>query len=377
MFEKATQTPPPDTAAGMLLTLIALSGEFPTALVSRLPGGEAYKTKVIKRLKKNGLLRTYYADGLRGFRLTAVAKKLLLKRWPDYFDAWLTGYTETNTLKSEPLRRLRLHRMAEVLAAMYNAGVAVCPWEKPALFSPTPPAAGTQVEWPVYYNSREVKEIGPQRDKIRGSRATGVLLTRNDILAVYNTGDSVMKWERNSERRLEALLEMDIGRYRLPGQYAGVQPGAIVFGAAMKMMPALMGIGGGPRHSGQRHSNFITEDYYNHFYYLTNSPRGEFVLQLLCRPEKKAVLDGILIQGLSEPRSNWYAEHDALDGDAPVLFGYTCDMPRIRRFVAALQIHGIKGWLYCFDFQRDTLRQIGGPNMELRCMDFEKVERIL
>lgn len=377
MSEKATQTLPPDTAAGMLLTLTALSGEFPTALVSRLPGGEAYKIRVIKRLKKDGLLRTYYADGLRGFRLTVVAKRLLMESWPDYFDAWLTGCTETNTLKSEPLRRLRLHRMAEVLAAMYNAGVAVCPWEKPVLFSPTPPAVGTQVEWPVYSSSREVKEIGPQRDKIRGSRATDVLLTRNDILAVYNTGDSVMKWERNSERRLEALLEMDIGRYRLPGQYTGVQPGAIVFGADMKMMSTLMGIGGGPCRSGPRHSNFITEDYYNHFYYLTNSTHGEFVLQLLCQPEKKAVLDGILMQGLSEPRLNWYAEHDALDGDSPVLFGYTCDMPRIRRFAAALQIHGIKGWPYCFDFQGEALRQICGPNAEIRCMDFEKVERIL
>ncbi|MCX4374465.1 MAG: hypothetical protein OSJ58_22105, partial [Dysosmobacter sp.] len=69
MPQNKKQAPPLDTAAGLLLTLTALSGEFPTALVSRLPGGEAYKMKVVKRLKKDKLLHTYYADGLRGFRL--------------------------------------------------------------------------------------------------------------------------------------------------------------------------------------------------------------------------------------------------------------------------------------------------------------------
>ena len=372
MSKKATKTLPLDTAAGMLLTLTALSGELPTSLVSRLPGGEAYKTKVIKRLKKDGFLRTYYADRLRGFRLTAAAKSLLLESWPDYFALWLTGSSETNTLKSELIRRLRLHRMAEVLVAMYNAEVAVCPWEKPAVFSPTLPTAGTQVEWPVYYSSREVKEIGPQRDKIRGSRATGVLLTPSDILAVYNTGDSMMKWERNSEQRLEVFLEMDICRYRLPGQYSSNKPSAIVFGAGMEMMPILMGAGGN-----QRHHYFVNEDHYSHFYFLPNDHKGEFVLQLLCQPEKKAMLDSILMQTLSAPKLYWYAEHDAWDGDEPVLLGYTCDMPRIRRYAAALQLHKIKGWLYCFDFQKETLQQICGPNVEIRCIDFAKIERIL
>ena len=85
MPQNKKQAPPLDTAAGLLLTLTALSGEFPAALVSRLPGGEAYKIKVVKRLKKDKLLHTYYADGLRGFRLTNAAKKLLLDSWPELF----------------------------------------------------------------------------------------------------------------------------------------------------------------------------------------------------------------------------------------------------------------------------------------------------
>lgn len=371
MPKEEKQAPPLDTAAGLLLTLTALSGEFPTALVSRLPGGDAYKMKVIKRLKRDKLLHTYYADGLRGFRLTAAAKKMLLAGWPEVFGPYLTGSTETNTLKSEPLRRLRLHRMAEVLVAMYNAGVSVFPWQKPVAFGPVPPPDDTWIDWPAYYNSREIKEIGPQCDKIRGSRATGVLLTDSGIYAVYNTGASEMKWEHNAELRLQALFKIDLCQHRLP-QYTDARPSALVFGADMKQMPTLMGVGGD-----KRHKYFVLEESYRHFYYLIGDCHGEVILQLLCDSEKKAMLDDILMQDLSEPKENWLMPNDAMDGVEPVLFGYTCDMPLIKQFTGALKAHGLKGALYCFNFQVETLSQICGPDVDIRCMDFEAVKRLL
>lgn len=298
MPQNKKQAPPLDTAASLLLTLTALSGEFPAALVSRLPGGEAYKIKVVKRLKKDKLLHTHYADGLRGFRLTNAAKKLLLDSWSELFSPYLTGRAETNMLKSELLRRLRLHRMAEVLVAMYNAGAGVFSWQKHAVFNPTPPD-DIRIEWPMYYSSREVKEIGPQRDKIRGSRATGVLLTENNVFAVYNAGGSEIKWTREAE------------------------------------------------------------------------------LRLLCEPDKKAAIDNILLEGLSEAQRYGRVESDAVDGECLVLFGYTCDMPRIRRFNIGLRANRLRGILYCFNFQEEAMRQVCGPNVEIQCMSFETVEGLL
>lgn len=97
---------------------------------------------------------------------------------------------------------------------------------------------------------------------------------------------------------------------------------------------------------------------------------------MLCDPEKKAVLDNVLMEGYAESRI-WRVENDAMDGDTPVLFGYTCDMPRIKRFANGLEIHRLTGMLYCFDFQEDVLRQICGPNVDIRCIDFEVVTRLL
>ena len=103
------QFPSPDTLSHLLLTLTAISGEYPTSQVARLPGGGSYKENLLTRLRRSKLLRTYYRDGLRGLRLTASAKALLLAEQPEQFRPYLTGNTETNALKSEVTRRLRLH----------------------------------------------------------------------------------------------------------------------------------------------------------------------------------------------------------------------------------------------------------------------------
>ena len=51
-----------------LLSLTAISGEFPTDQLNRLPGSPYYLESVVTALKKDGLLRTYYRDKLRGPR---------------------------------------------------------------------------------------------------------------------------------------------------------------------------------------------------------------------------------------------------------------------------------------------------------------------
>lgn len=46
--------------------------------------------KVVKDIKRGGFLRSYYKDGLRGYRLTSKAKTLLLAAYPHRFDFFLT-----------------------------------------------------------------------------------------------------------------------------------------------------------------------------------------------------------------------------------------------------------------------------------------------
>lgn len=351
--------------------MTALSGEFPTALVQQLPGADSYKTAVVKRLKRDKLLRTYYRDGLRGLRLTSAAKQALLSCCPDRFSSVLSGDTSTNAPKYTVPHRLRLHRMAEVLVVMFHAGISVFSWEKPAAFHLVPPPADLRISRPAYYNSREVKEIGPQSDKIRGSRSTGVLLADESIFVIYNTATAKMKWEYKAELRLKALLQVEICQTRLPGQYMEAELNAVVFGAGMDQMEYLMGAG-----DTKTHNYFVLDGNFDHFYYLTSDHCGAVLLQLLCEAGLRMALNEILAEDLS-PRDPCYpVDNDGMDETgSPVLFAYTCDMPRIRRFDTALELHGQTGTLICFDFQEEALRRICGRRVEFQVIDFEAFER--
>ena len=60
--------------------------------------------------------------------------------------------------------------------------------------------------------------------------------------------------------------------------------------------------------------------------------------------------------------------------DTPVLFAYSCDLPRIVRFNTSLELTGRTGTLICFDFQLDTLRRFCGDRVRFQTIDFEKFE---
>ena len=372
MTRRKGPLPSPNTFPELLLTIIALSGEVPSALVSRLPGSDSYKAYAIKILKREKLLRTYYHDGLRGLRLTTTAKRLLAAGQPDRYRPLFTGDTATNAPKYSVPHRLRLHRMAEVLVAAYNAGLLTFPWEKPSVFQTEPGDTNLYIG-PAYYSSREVKEIGAQATMIRGSRSTGILLCDGGIYAVYNTASARMKWEYKAEVRLKAMIQTDLCHGRLAHWFMDSPPGAIVFGDGMDQLEHLMGPG-----SKETRNYLIMDGTFRCFHYLTLDHRGEVLLRLLCDPERKAELDEILSQDLSKGSTNWLIEHDAIDEHGcPVLFGYTCDMPRIRRFDDALGLHGLTGTLYCFDFQEPALRRVCGSRVALQCIDFDAFEDLL
>jgi len=261
--------------------------------------------------------------------------------------------------------------MAEVLVTMFNADISVLPWEKPALFSPTPPDDAVTLDRPAYYNSREVKELGELAVRIRGSRATGVLVTDGEIFAVYNTGPGQMTWEYKAEMRLKALLRTELCQTRLSAQFHQAQQSAIVFASDMEQMAPLMGVG-----EDKRHNYFVLDRSFEHFCYLTSDCHGEFILRLLCYPEQRAALDDILSQDLAPRRPDWVVENDAMDGEEPVLFAYTCDMPRIQRFDTSLKLQGKEGTLICFDFQEDAIRRACGKRVKIQSLDFAKVKAL-
>ena len=189
---------------------------------------------VVTDLKKNGLLRTYYRDRLRGFRLGPRAKATLLDNWPERFTFYLTGDTDTNRLKSEVNRRLRLHRLAEAYTTMGNAGVAIYPDEKSPVFAPQG-YCGKASSNPAFYSSREVKGLGIDATKIHNSRFAGVLLSPMKLFVTYSSGMSLMKWRYKSEMRVKAVMWNTLCQQRLPGQYRADDIHGLILGDSMEL----------------------------------------------------------------------------------------------------------------------------------------------
>lgn len=362
-----------DTQAYLLLSLIAVSGELPASQVGRLVPSVSYREKLLTSLRDRKLLRTHCKDKLWGHRLTARAKGLLLADSDRRFAFFLTGGTDTNLLKSEVTRRLRLHRIAEATVTMLNAGVSIYRDGKPDIFSPEDRAQTEPftVDGAAFYNSREVKEASGEFAKIRGARPVGMLLTMRDAFITYNTGNALMKWEYKSEMRTKALMIHLLCHQRLPHQYQMENIKGLVLGADMETAHHLLTSNGGVKRS-----YFVLDGNYDHFLYLTNDHAGEVLLRLLCNPEKTAELDAMLMDGLYPHNPAMVIENDAVDETGnPVLFAYFCDMPRLSRFVNGLTLHDRMGMLLCFDFQKEVLQRFCGERIQIQTIDLGKFER--
>lgn len=370
MAHSSQSLPGRHTVGYHLLELTALSGEFPSDQLSRLPGGEAYKASVVQALKQKRLLHTYYRDRLRGYRLTARAKKLLAADQPQRFCFCLAGSAETNHIKSELFRRQRLHRIAEATVTMQQAGIVVFRDEKPDIFCPVwqgdPRFSAIP---PAFYNSREIKELGTVTVKIKGARSVGVLLAEKGVFITYNLGNALMKWQYRAELRTKALMQTILCRERLPEQYAPEDVKGLLLGNSMELAAGILSGEGGKQY-------LLLDGSYDHFYFLTNDHRGEKILRLLCGAELSDQLEAVLRTDLFDKDEGLPIENDAIDGNGnPVLFGYTCDLPRIKRFDTALRLQNKTGTLICFDFQADALRRCCGKQMQFQAIDFNKWER--
>lgn len=189
-----------------LLSLTAICGEVPCAGSSRLTASESYRKKVVTSLTHDKLLRIFSSHHLRGYRLGVRTKRLLLQQEPERFAFYLSGCSDTNAIKSEVPRRIRLHRIAQTYVTMLNAGTMIYRDEKPPIFSPA--ASGPfHIEQPYFYDSREMKEAELEMLKIRGSRMAGALFTSNRVFAVYNSMEFLPVFEPQVEMRSKVMLE--------------------------------------------------------------------------------------------------------------------------------------------------------------------------
>lgn len=301
--------------------------------------------------------------------MTKKSKEMLLQDNPARFAFYLTGNTETNQIRSEPTRRMRLHQKSETYITLYHAGIPIYPDAKPSFFTSehSMEAISTR-SFPLFYSSREIKQLDPDTTKIRNSRSVGVLLAEKYVYVLYNTGCSLLKWEYRTEIRVTAFLQ-----YYLRGKPYQILPEirGIMLGRNMEIALRLLTSTGG-----YKKTLFMLDTTYEHFHYVPNTPEGEILLKLLCSSKLQQKLNHLLGSDLLPASSQLAIEHDAVTtaGDV-VLFAYDFDMVRINKFNTALNLFGYHGILIAFDFQMPVLKEYLGASLQYSSIDFQKFKR--
>lgn len=365
------------TAAYRLLSLTALSGECSPDILSRLGIGPSYGEKLVTKLKDEGLLKTHYKDRLRGYRLACGGKKLLLAQNPERFSFYLSGNTETNHPRSGYPRRLRLQQASHIYAMLLNAGITFFRDEKPLIFREEPQAGeSVRMPLPIFYHSREVKELGTEAIKIGNSRIMGILFAPGCIYALFHTGTAPIKWEYQTELRVKTFLSHHVSRGILsrgsiePCYHPDTPIRLLFIGSGMDTALKLMESTGG-----FQKSYFCLDSSFDYFHYVPDDAAGETTLRLLCSPALQKALRSLLLSDLEPPCPDYGLEHDAVSEGMPVLLAFDFDMLRLSRFRTALSFHGLAGNLVCFDFQKPVLQQYFGDAAAIETIDLYKFER--
>ena len=344
----------------VLLRLIAISGELPAGLVGEIVESESYAAALITRLKKENYISVRNAGGYKGYVLRGKGKRYLLERYEDDLSFFLSGSAQTNHVKSEPEKRLRLYRMSEVWVFLWKMGIEIFQSQKPDLGNGFE-KSGKKA---VYYGSLEYKESA---EAIKGSRACGVLLTGDTAYVVYNTMAKRMKWAQKMEMAMRTWTE----RMLLIG--GGLrQADSLILGNTMDFLLELLNSDGGVRKN-----LYQVDDVYEHYYYIPRTDNAKVQMELLLTSWKREKIKNLLATLVKYPRRKQYVLSEGFDKDMQLI--YFCHELDMRHLCRIKQEIGWKqkGTIICLDYQANVLRAYFGEGVRVRELNTDKIMEYL
>lgn len=351
-----------------LLLLIAVSGELPADWIGKAAGSESYGAALLTRLKREGLIKLRSKDGIRGYLLRSKGKGEVQKNYPEMAELYLTGSSSTNHVKSEPEKRLRLHRMSMVWVYLYRAGIRVFPGEKPPLFPAPHPSCQKKQEkdfenTSCYYGTMEWKLSTDM--EIKGSRVCGVLAADSAYL-VYNTMNSLMRWTPKIERNVKSRMEFRFLRYDRRNL-----SGAIVAGMGLELLSRLLSSDGGVKGN-----LFQVDDVYERIYYLPLIEEARLQLRLLCDLEALTRFLRFLNSSLKQQAENSLEQEAGRDlSGRRVYYCFLLELWQLKRILMRRREPGDR--IFCFTYQAQILKELFGVGTSIEAIHLDKVKKYL
>lgn len=359
-----------------LLSILAYVGEYPMRAI-RLLGDASSWYKLIQKLSQQHDFRT--PDGsktfhcrmltvsgsgrLRSVRLYKAALPILECALPDAYRYYMQNFGRLHhTGKESEIDRT--HRVAESSAMCSWARIDSCQYLLPKL-----QAFGIQkrvLPCPTFYMSKNLKyadEDGGNRTKF--SRLTGAIFYPGGCYAVYNSRDTLMKWNGQGEMKtrlyLTHLARMNAG--------VGEVSSAILFGSdfclALRTLLSLENV---------KREDLRFDKIYAHMHYIPMNAFGAKLLRILTVPDWNETLLNMLFEPEDRSFNRGAFEYDAIENGVYILSFLDSDIVRLTRFRAAIAGQHFSFEILCFLDQVSFLRKYFGNQVKLRMIDMDLVE---
>ena len=365
MITDGSETQPPQPLSKLLskkeklLTITALSGEFPCDNFHRLHISSSYAKLLRHNLYQEGMMKSLSDDCLKGLVLTSKGIEVLKQKEPERY-----RYI-SDKKRTEVSRRYRRQLFARTYCSLLNADIEFLPDRKPFVFArrrSQPYIVGSPLirpsllsDEPVFYSSIEIKyELEDHVQQIRNSAMTGLILNRNNCFVVYNIGEN--RFPLSYATELKAGIMVASGTFL---EMKKASSNAVFLVRDFSIADELIY---GSKEKKTAPSKVILNGAYKHIYLIPENESGNIQLRILCHPPFRELIEDTFFESFGDSNPNYKIINDGFDSDGnPVLDGCFLDVVRLLKFKRGLLTNDIPGRILCFDFQMEFVAKLMKP----------------
>ena len=365
MITDGSETQPPQPLSKLLskkeklLTITALSGEFPCDNFHRLHISSSYAKLLRHNLYQEGIIKSLSDDCLKGLVLTSKGIEVLKQKESERY-----RYI-SDKKRTEVSRRYRRQLFARTYCSLLNADIEFLPDRKPFVFArrrSQPYIVGSPLirpsllsDEPVFYSSIEIKyELEDHVQQIRNSAMTGLILNRNNCFVVYNIGEN--RFPLSYATELKAGIMVASGTFL---EMKKASSNAVFLVRDFSIADELIY---GSKEKKTAPSKVILNGAYKHIYLIPENESGNIQLRILCHPPFRELIEDTFFESFGDSNPNYKIINDGFDSDGnPVLDGCFLDVVRLLKFKRGLLTNDIPGRILCFDFQMEFVAKLMKP----------------
>ena len=366
----------PGNQVGSLAAILSVVGEYPYSSLHLLGHEICFRRTVKKLTEKNELYNSESGEKLfckclnlsgkgsgKSIRLYKDALPILNWISPDALSSYM-HISKNHKFSSDVSHVERNHRIAEAVAMCMRMGMEYRPYMLPELQNEK--LLSVIPNKTVFYPSRCLKHVGQlELNKTMFSRMVGAVFSHQKCFAVYNTRNSVMKWNGMGEfKALHSLTEIA----RMNANVTSIDS-AILFGRSDKvLLDTLMVNEKNPR------LEFRFDGIYRHIHFIPLDSNGVRLLRLICLEEASKKLLDLLFESDSISNGLGLFEYDACVNQKYILSHLDGDVTRLIRFKEALLSNRYDSEVICFDFQVDYVNAFLAGLATVKVIEMSLVE---